>query len=69
MDCLCLLVIVLFAHYHSAKLHLQSMIGRSMLEVQLRRIGIFGAEETINSHPNFDENFKICECTDFSFSN
>lgn len=37
----------------------QSMIGRSMLEVQLRRIGIFGAEETINSHPNFDENFKI----------
>ncbi|KAL9461865.1 hypothetical protein AB3S75_004793 [Citrus x aurantiifolia] len=37
----------------------QSMIGRNMLEVQLRRIGIFGAEETINSHPNFDENFKI----------
>ncbi|KAH9662391.1 phosphoinositide phosphatase SAC6 [Citrus sinensis] len=37
----------------------QSMIGRNMLEVQLRRIGIFGAEETINSHLNFDENFKI----------
>lgn len=37
----------------------QSMIGRNMLEVQLRRIGIFGAEETISNHPNFDENFKI----------
>lgn len=37
----------------------QSMIGRKMLESQLRRIGVFGAEETIASHPNFDENFKI----------
>lgn len=37
----------------------QSMIGRKMLEFQLRRIGIFGAEETISAHPNFDENFKI----------
>lgn len=31
-----------------------------MLECQLRRLGIFGAEETISSHPNFDEKFKIC---------
>ncbi|XP_021907955.1 phosphoinositide phosphatase SAC6-like isoform X2 [Carica papaya] len=37
----------------------QSMIGRKMLEIQLRRIGVFGAEETISSHPNFDESFKI----------
>ncbi|GAV83044.1 Syja_N domain-containing protein [Cephalotus follicularis] len=37
----------------------QSMIGRKMLEIQLRRIGIFGAEETISQHPNFDESFKI----------
>ncbi|ESW28226.1 hypothetical protein PHAVU_003G269400 [Phaseolus vulgaris] len=37
----------------------QSMIGRNMLEFQLRRIGIFGAEETISSHPNLDDNFKI----------
>ncbi|GMN28738.1 hypothetical protein TIFTF001_002158 [Ficus carica] len=37
----------------------QSMIGRKMLECQLRRLGIFGAEETISSHPNFDEKFKI----------
>lgn len=37
----------------------QSMIGRRMLEIQLRRIGVFGAEETISSHPNFDDCFKI----------
>ncbi|KAJ0096360.1 hypothetical protein Patl1_29264 [Pistacia atlantica] len=37
----------------------QSMIARRMLEIQLRRIGIFGAEETITSHPNFDESYKI----------
>lgn len=37
------------------------MIGRKMMEFQLRRIGVFDAEETISSHPNFDENFKICE--------
>uniref|UniRef100_A0A2N9EI01 SAC domain-containing protein n=1 Tax=Fagus sylvatica TaxID=28930 RepID=A0A2N9EI01_FAGSY len=37
----------------------QSMIGRKMLEYQLRRLGVFGAEETISSHPNFDESFKI----------
>ena len=33
-----------------------------MLEFQLRRIGAFGPEETISFHPNFDDNFKICEC-------
>ncbi|GFZ09451.1 phosphoinositide phosphatase family protein [Actinidia rufa] len=37
----------------------QSMIGRKMLEFQLRRIGVFDAEESISSHPNFDENFKF----------
>ncbi|KAG7560462.1 SAC domain [Arabidopsis thaliana x Arabidopsis arenosa] len=37
----------------------QSMIGRKMLELQLKRIGVFGAEETISSHPNFDEHYKI----------
>lgn len=37
----------------------QSMIGRKMLESQLRRIGVFSAEESINTHPNFDDCFKI----------
>ncbi|KAK4780940.1 hypothetical protein SAY87_017046 [Trapa incisa] len=37
----------------------QSMIGRKVLEWQLRRMGVFSAEETIESHPNFDDNFKI----------
>ncbi|OIV92663.1 hypothetical protein TanjilG_18014 [Lupinus angustifolius] len=37
----------------------QSMIGRNMLECHLRRLGVFGAEETISSHPNLDESFKI----------
>ncbi|KAL9270933.1 Phosphoinositide phosphatase SAC6-like protein [Drosera capensis] len=37
----------------------QSMIGRKMLEHQLRKISVFDAKETISSHPNFDENFKI----------
>ncbi|KAL3527288.1 hypothetical protein ACH5RR_011944 [Cinchona calisaya] len=37
----------------------QSMIGQKMMEFQLRRLGIFYAEETISTHPNFDESFKI----------
>ncbi|XP_073159393.1 phosphoinositide phosphatase SAC6-like [Henckelia pumila] len=37
----------------------QSMIARKMLEFQLRRLGVFSAEETIATHPNFDESFKI----------
>ncbi|MED6220139.1 Fimbrin, actin-bundling protein [Stylosanthes scabra] len=37
----------------------QSMIGRKMLEGQLRRLGVFGAEETISSHKNLDDKFKI----------
>ncbi|KAF8406705.1 hypothetical protein HHK36_008797 [Tetracentron sinense] len=37
----------------------QSMIGRKMLESQLHRIGVFSADETIRSHPNFDGSFKI----------
>ncbi|KAL8124104.1 phosphoinositide phosphatase SAC6-like [Apium graveolens] len=37
----------------------QSMIGRKMLEFQLRRLGVFDAAETISAHPNFDDNYKI----------
>lgn len=37
----------------------QSMIGRKMLEFQLRRLGVFDAEETISTHPNLDDSFKI----------
>ncbi|GMI68254.1 SAC DOMAIN-CONTAINING PROTEIN 6, IMPAIRED IN BABA-INDUCED STERILITY 2, SUPPRESSOR OF ACTIN 1B [Hibiscus trionum] len=37
----------------------QSMIARKVLELQLRRIGVFAAEETIRSHPNLDEKYKI----------
>ncbi|MCE3052274.1 Fimbrin, actin-bundling protein [Datura stramonium] len=37
----------------------QSMLGRKMLEFQLRRLGTFDAEETISSHPNLDESFKL----------
>ncbi|XP_060193804.1 phosphoinositide phosphatase SAC6-like [Lycium barbarum] len=37
----------------------QSMLGRKMLEFQLRRLGTFDAEETISSHPNLDESFKF----------
>ncbi|KAL3377792.1 hypothetical protein AABB24_003941 [Solanum stoloniferum] len=37
----------------------QSMLGRKMLEFQLRRLGAFDAEETISSHPNLDESFKL----------
>ncbi|CAN4078597.1 unnamed protein product [Withania somnifera] len=37
----------------------QSMLGRKMLEFQLRRLGTFDAEETISSYPNLDENFKL----------
>lgn len=37
----------------------QCMLGRRMLEFQLRRLGIFEAEETISTHSNLDESFKI----------
>ncbi|KAI3813668.1 hypothetical protein L1987_18397 [Smallanthus sonchifolius] len=36
-----------------------SMIGKKMTEFQLQRLGIFDAEETISTHPNFDDSFKI----------
>ncbi|KAL8472508.1 hypothetical protein ACS0TY_029644 [Phlomoides rotata] len=36
----------------------QSMIARKMLESQLRRLGVFNADETISRHPNLDESFK-----------
>lgn len=47
---------------NNVKIFMQSMIGRNMLEYQLRRLGVFGAEETISSHANLDESFKICKC-------
>ncbi|XP_043709836.1 phosphoinositide phosphatase SAC7-like [Telopea speciosissima] len=37
----------------------QSMIGRKLLESQLQRMGLFNADETISTHPNLDEKFKI----------
>ncbi|XAR58045.1 Phosphatidylinositol-3,4-bisphosphate 4-phosphatase [Bertholletia excelsa] len=37
----------------------QSMIGRKMLELQLKRIGVFDAQESISTHANLDKNFKI----------
>ncbi|KAK4348011.1 hypothetical protein RND71_034350 [Anisodus tanguticus] len=37
----------------------QSMLGRRMLEFQLRRLGVFDAEESVSTHPNLDESFKI----------
>ncbi|KAA3479595.1 phosphoinositide phosphatase SAC6-like [Gossypium australe] len=37
----------------------QSMIARKILELQLRRIGVFAAEETISSHPKLDRCFRI----------
>lgn len=40
---------------------LQSIIARKMLESQLRRLGVFNAEETISRHPNLDESIKSCQ--------
>ncbi|KAK4792897.1 hypothetical protein SAY86_023332 [Trapa natans] len=37
----------------------QSLFGRKVLEWQLRRMGVFTAEETIDSHPNFNDEYKI----------
>ncbi|KAG8481666.1 hypothetical protein CXB51_026574 [Gossypium anomalum] len=37
----------------------QSMIATKNLELQLRRIGVFAAEETISSHPKLDRCFRI----------
>ncbi|KAG6507245.1 hypothetical protein ZIOFF_032587 [Zingiber officinale] len=36
-----------------------SMIGRKMLESQLRRIGLFGPDDTISVYPDLDANYKI----------
>ncbi|KAF3563648.1 hypothetical protein DY000_02011844, partial [Brassica cretica] len=49
----------LLSLFLSQRYTMQSMIGRKMLELQLRRIGVFGAEEAISSHLNFDERYKI----------
>ncbi|XP_072956221.1 phosphoinositide phosphatase SAC7-like isoform X2 [Typha angustifolia] len=37
----------------------QSMIGRKILEKQLKQMGVLGADETINNYPSFDANFKV----------
>ncbi|XP_039026131.1 phosphoinositide phosphatase SAC6-like isoform X2 [Hibiscus syriacus] len=37
----------------------QTMIARKMLELQLRKIGVFAAEEIISSHPELDGSFRI----------
>ncbi|KAJ1279237.1 hypothetical protein BS78_04G139900 [Paspalum vaginatum] len=37
----------------------QSMIGRKLLEVQLQRIGVFGANDTVSNFPDFDANYKV----------
>ncbi|KAJ1281556.1 hypothetical protein BS78_04G314300 [Paspalum vaginatum] len=37
----------------------QSMIGRKVLESQLQKIGVLGADDTISKHPAFDTNYKI----------
>lgn len=37
----------------------QSMIGGKVLESQLQRIGVLGADDTISKHPVFDTNYKI----------
>lgn len=57
---LCYISLSLSLSAHPWVYTMQSMIGRKMLELQLRRIGVFGAEEVISSHPNFDERYKIC---------
>ncbi|WOL16828.1 phosphoinositide phosphatase SAC6 [Canna indica] len=36
----------------------QSMIGRKMLELQLKRLGLFGPDDTISAYPFFDSSFK-----------
>ncbi|RCV17565.1 hypothetical protein SETIT_3G230000v2 [Setaria italica] len=37
----------------------QSMIGRKLLESQLQRIGVFGANDTVSNFLDFDANYKV----------
>ncbi|OEL27740.1 Phosphoinositide phosphatase SAC7 [Dichanthelium oligosanthes] len=37
----------------------QSMVGRKLLESQLQRIGVFGANDTVSNFPDFDANYKV----------
>ncbi|KAF8775083.1 hypothetical protein HU200_005135 [Digitaria exilis] len=37
----------------------QSMVGRKLLESQLQRIGVFGANDTVDNFPDFDANYKV----------
>jgi phosphatidylinositol 4-phosphatase len=37
------------------------MIGRKLLERQLQQVGVFGANEIISDHPDFDANYKVCK--------
>nr|CAB3480220.1 unnamed protein product [Digitaria exilis] len=36
-----------------------SMVGRKLLESQLQRIGVFGANDTVDNFPDFDANYKV----------
>jgi len=42
---------------------LQSMIGRKIMESQLKKIGAFNANDSISAYPHFDRSFKICKCS------
>ncbi|XP_020084555.1 phosphoinositide phosphatase SAC6-like isoform X2 [Ananas comosus] len=37
----------------------QSMIGRKVLECQLKKIGVLGSDEAISDYPSFDGSFKV----------
>ncbi|KAL6662182.1 hypothetical protein ACP70R_000041 [Stipagrostis hirtigluma subsp. patula] len=37
----------------------QSMVGRKILESQLQRIGVLGANDTISNYPDFDAHYKV----------
>lgn len=37
------------------------MVGRKLLESQLQRIGVFGANDTVSNFLDFDANYKVCK--------
>jgi hypothetical protein len=39
----------------------QSMVGRKILESQLQRLGVLGANDTISNYPAFDADYKVCK--------
>ena len=40
---------------------MQSLLGRKALEVQLKRIGIFEENNTIQQFEDLEEKFKFCK--------